>query len=178
MRTVIHLAMAAALALCGGIASAQDEEIFVAVAEEETVTDATAEALRDGVYDERSRLLLRLQADAPDQTQGEMTTTASELGGRMIANAMRRLLILEPHDQPVIIAIAPQIDPDGTRQLVLLNLSAWIAKGRRLGIEDLETFAILLDTEMRQPGGSPFELDGVRYSGAVEDGLVVFHRRP
>ena len=176
-RMAMRLAIAAALALSSGAALAQDDEIFVAFAEEEAVTDSTAESLRAGVFDERARLLLRLEANAPDQSAGAITTTTSELAGRMIADAMRRLLILQPHDRPMIIAIAPQIDPDGTRQLVLLNLSAWIAKGRRLGIEDLETFAILPDVEMRQPGGSPFELDGVGYSGAVEDGSVVFRRR-
>lgn len=176
-RMAVHLAIAAALALSSGAALAQDDEIFVAFAEEEAVTDATAESLRADVSDERSRLLLRLEANAPDQTPGAITTTTSELAGRMIANAMRRLLILEPHGRPVIVAIDPQVDPDGTRQLVLLNLSAWIANGRRLGLENLETFALLPDQEMRQPGGSPFELEGVGYSGAVEGGSVVFRRR-
>jgi hypothetical protein len=175
----MRIALAAALALASAAAPAQDDEINIFVAAEEAVSDATAESVLATVSDERSRLLVRLEANAPDQTPGAINTPASELAGRMIANAMRRVVILEPNGQSTIVAIAPQSEPDGSgRQLVLLNLSAWIANGRGLGLDDLETFAVLPDEEIRQPGGSPFELNGVRYYGAVEDGNLVFHRAP
>ncbi|WP_313802904.1 hypothetical protein [Sphingobium sp.] len=159
-------------------AGAQNGEVRLASIAEESLGDADAQAIRANVEDELSRLQLRLNADTPDQNPGAITTTASELAGRMIANAMRRLLIVQPHGQPIIVAIAPQVEPDGNRQLVLLNLSAWIAKGRQLGIDQLETFAILPDQEMRTPGGSPFQMDGVSYYGAVEGSSIQFHRRP
>ena len=173
-----RIAVAAALALGAVVAHAQSDEVRFALASEESVDPSTAESLRSSMADERSRLLVRLQADAPDQTAGSLTTSISELTGRRLANALRRLLILQPHGQPKIVAIAPQVDPDGTRQLVLINVSAWIANGRRLGVNDVETFAILPDQEMRQPGGSPFQLDGVAYYGAVEESSIAFHRKP
>lgn len=173
-----RIAVAAALAIGAVAAHAQSDEIRFALAAEESVSAATAESLRSNIVDERSRLLVRLQANAPDQSPGALTTSTNELIGRRLAAAMRHLLILQPHDQPVIVAIAPQADPDGTRQLVLINLSAWIANGRRLGVNQDETFAILPDTEMRQPDGSPFKLDGISYSGAVEGTSIVFHRKP
>ena len=176
-RLILCIATVTALLMSTGAAHAQSEEVRVALAAEEAVSDSTIASLRSNITDERARLLVQLQANAPDQTPGALTTSVSELAGQRIANAMRRLLVLQPHSQPVIVAIAPQVDPDGTRQLVLLNISAWIAKGRRLGINDLETFAILPDQEMRQPGGSPFELEGVDYYGAVEGSSVVFHRK-
>ncbi len=174
----VAVAAAVAMALGAVVAHAQSDEVHFALASEESVDPATAEALRSSMADERSRLLVRLQADAPDQTAGSLTTSVSELTGRRLANALRRLLILQPHGQPKIVAIAPQVDPDGTRQLVLINVSAWIANGRNLGLNDGETFAILPDQEMRQAGGSPFQLDGVGYYGAVEESSIAFHRKP
>ena len=157
---------------------AQSDDVFLAAAQEESLDDGVAESIRANIADERARLLLRLDANAPDQTPGAITTSTSELAGRMIANAMRRLLVVQPHGQPIIVAIAPQTEPDGNRQLVLLNLSAWIAKGRNLGIDQMELFAILPDREMRGAGGSPFQLEGVSYFGAVEETTIAFHRRP
>ena len=172
-----RITVVASLAICAVAAHAQSDEIRLAVAAEESVGASTAESLRGSISDERSRLLVRLQANAPDQTTGSLKTTPNELIGRRLADALRHLLILQPHGQPMIVAIAPQVDPDGTRQLVLLNVSAWIAKGRHLGMNEDETFAILPDKEMRQPGGSPFKLDGVSYFGAVEGSSIVFHRK-
>ena len=157
---------------------AQSDDVFLTVVQEESLSDGVAESIRANVADERARLLLRLDANAPDQTPGAITTSTSELAGRMIANAMRRLLVVQPHGQPIIVAIDPQTEPDGNRQLVLLNLSAWIAKGRNLGIDQMETFAVLPDREMRGSGGSPFQLEGVSYFGAVEEATIVFHRQP
>lgn len=177
-RLILGIATAAALALSGGAGHAQSDEIRVALAAEEAVSDSTVVAIKSSIADERARLLVQLQANAPDQTPGAITTTTNELAGRMIAAAMRRLLVFEPHGQAVIVGIDPQVEPDGTRQLVLLNISAWIAKGRRLDVNDLETFAILPDQEMRQSGGSSFQLEGVAYYGAVEGSSIAFHRRP
>lgn len=177
-RLIFRIATAAALAFSGTAGYAQADEIRVGLAAEEAVSDSTVAAIKSSIADERARLLVKLQANAPDQTPGALTTTTSELAGRTIAGAMRRLLVFEPHSQAVIIGIDPQVGPDGSRQLVLLNLSAWIAKGRRLGVNDLETFAILPDQEIRQSGGSQFQLEGVAYYGAVEGSSLVFHRRP
>jgi hypothetical protein len=159
-------------------AHAQVSEVGLAMPQEESLSDSAAAAIRANVSDERARLLVRLQANAPDQTPGAITTSGSELAGQMIANAMRRLIVVQPHDQPVLIAIAPQVDPDGTRQLVLLNLSAWISHGRQLGFNQTEAFAVLPDTEMRQPQGSRFQVDGVAYVGRVEGSSITFHRNP
>jgi hypothetical protein len=173
------LAACAIVAGAGAIpVGAQSDDVRLTVIQEESLSDEAADAIRANIADERSRLLLRLDANAPDQTPGAITTTTSELAGRMIANAMRRLLIVQPHGQPLIVAIAPQVEPNGNRQLVLLNLSAWMAKGRQLGIDQLETFAVLPDQEMRTPGGSPFQMEGVNYYGAVEESTIAFHRRP
>lgn len=175
-RLIFKIATAAALAFSGTAGYAQTDEIRVGLAAEEAVSDSTVAAIKSSIADERARLLVKLQANAPDQTPGAFSTT-SELAGRTIVGAMRRLLVFEPHSQAVIIGIDPQVSPDGSRQLVLLNLSAWIAKGRRLGVNDLETFAILPDQEIRQSGGSQFQLEGVAYYGAVEGSSLVFHRR-
>lgn len=177
-RLILRIATAAALAFSGAAGHAQTDEIRVGLAVEETVNDSTVAAIKSSIADERARLLVKLQANAPDQTPGALTTTTSELAGRTIADAMRRLLVFEPHGQAVIVGIDPQVLQDGSRQLVLLNISAWLGKDRRLGVNDLETFAILPDQEMRQPGGSPFQLEGVAYYGAVEGSALVFHRRP
>ena len=166
------------LALGAGVAQAQDNPVRYAYIQEENLDEATAEAVRAQITEERDRLLLRLQANAPDQAQATLTTSVSELAGRMIANAMGRLLILMPNGNPVIAGIDGQTLEDGRRQLVLVNLSNWIAKGRKLGAEDLETFALLPDEEMRQPGGSAFQLDGVNYYAAVVDSRFEFHRKP
>ena len=168
----------AALAISAVAAHAQSDEIRFALAAEESVSASTAESLRSSMADERSRLLIRLQAGAPDRIPGSLTTTTSELIGRRLAAALRHLLILQPHGQPVILAIGAQPGPDGTRQLVLFNVSAWIGKGRRLGVNESEAIAVLPENEMQQPGGSPFRLDGVSYFGAVEGSSVVFHRKP
>ena len=178
MTFLSRIAVVAALAISAVAAHAQSDEIHFALAAEESVSASTAESLRSNMVDERSRLLIRLQANAPDQTPGSLTTSTNELIGRRLAAALRHLLILQPHSQPVIVAIAPQVDPDGSRQLLLINVSAWIANGRRLGMNQDETFAILPDKDMQQPGGSPFKLDGVNYFGAVEGSSVVFHRKP
>ena len=177
-RLILKIAIAAGLAIGGAAGHAQNDEIRVALAAEEAVSDSTVAEIKSNIMDERARLLVKLQADAPDQAPGALTTTTSELAGRTIAGAMRRLLVFEPHGQAVIVGIDPQVDPDGTRQLVLLNISAWIAKGRHLGVNNLETFAILPDQEIRQSGGSQFQLEGVAYYGAVEGSSLVFHRRP
>lgn len=176
-RLIFKIATAAALAFSGTTGYAQTDEIRVGLAAEEAVSDSTVAAIKSSIADERARLLVKLQANAPDQTPGAFSTT-SELAGRTIVGAMRRLLVFEPHSQAVIIGIDPQVGPDGSRQLVLLNLSAWIAKGRRLGVNEFETFAILPDQEIRQSGGSQFQLEGVAYYGAVEGSSLVFHRRP
>ena len=168
----------AALAISAVAVHAQSDEIHFALAAEESVSAATAESLRSGMADERSRLLIRLQADAPDRTPGTLITTTDELMGERLAAALRHLLILQPHGQPVIVAIGAQAGADGARELVLFNVSAWIAKGRRLGVNESEAIAVLPENEMQQPGGSPFTIDGVRYSGAVEGSSVVFHRKP
>ena len=178
MTPLSRIAVVAALAISAVAAHAQSDEIRFALAPEESVSASTAESLRSSIVDERSRLLIRLQADAPDRTSGSLTTSTNELMGQRLAAALRHLLILQPHSQPVIVAISPQSDPDGSRQLVLINVSAWIAKGRSLGVNEGETFAILPEKEMQQPGGSPFKLDGVSYFGAVEGSSIVFHRKP
>ena len=177
-RLILKIATAAALAFSAAASHAQTDEIRVGLAAEEAVSDSTVAAIKSSVADERARLLVKLQANAPDQTPGVLTTTTSELAGQTIAGAMRRLLVFEPHGQSVIVGIDPQVSPEGSRQLVLINISAWIAKGRRLGVNDLETFAVLPDQEIRQPGGSEFQLEGIAYYGAVEGSSLVFHRRP
>lgn len=177
-RLILRIAAVAAMAFIGTAGHAQIDEIRVGLAAEEAVSDSTVVAIKSTIADERARLLVKLQANAPDQTSGALTTTTSELAGQTIAGAMRRLLVFEPHGQAVIVGIDPQVGPDGSRQLVLLNISAWIAKGRRLGVNDLETFAILPDQEIRQSGGSQFQLEGIAYYGAVEGSSLVFHRKP
>jgi hypothetical protein len=155
------------------------QDVRAVGADNETLAESAVDSVVATVTDERNRLLVRLQANTPDQTPGQINTSASELAGLMIADAMRRVLVLQPNGSPVIVGIAPQQDPDGSnRQLVLLNLSSWIAKGRQLGIEQLETFAILPDAEMQSASGSAFQLDGVNYVGAVEGGSIVFRRAP
>lgn len=172
-----RIAVVAAMAISAVAALAQSNEIRFVLAPEENVSASTAESLRSSMADELSRLLVRLQADSPDQTPGSLTTSTNELMGRRLAAALRHLLILQPHNQAMVVAIGSQADADGSRQLILINVSAWIAKGRRLGIDDGEVFAILPENEMQQPGGSPFNLDGVSYFGAVEGSSIVFHRR-
>lgn len=157
-------------------AYALQNTVNVALPVEESMTDAAVDEIVNNITEERDRLLVRLQANSPDQTQGSITTSLSELAGQMIANAMRHLIVVQPNGQPVVIAIAPQSDPDGTRQLVLINLTAWINNGRLLGMDQMETFAILPDVDMRQPSGSSFEVGGVGYVGKVAEGSFSFHR--
>lgn len=178
MTFLSRIAVVAALAISAVAAHAQSDEIHFALAAEESVSASTAESLRSSMVDERSRLLIRLQTDAPDQTPGSLTTSTNELMGRRLAAALRHLLILQPYNQAMIVAIGSQADVDGSRQLILINVSAWIANGRRLGINEGEVFAVLPEKEMQQPGGSPFKLDGVSYFGAVEGSSIVFHRKP
>lgn len=176
LNALLVMGFAAALAWAG---PAPAQEVRAVGAQNETLSDGAADSVVATVTDERNRLLVRLQANAPEQAPGQINTSTSELAGLMIADAMRRVLVLQPNGSPVIVGIAPQQDPDGSnRQLVLLNLSNWIAKGRQLGIEQLETFALLPDAEMRSPQGSAFRLDGVSYVGAVEGGSIVFRRAP
>jgi hypothetical protein len=175
-KALLVAGFAAGLALAS---PAHAQDVRAMGAQDETLAESTAESVIATVTDERNRLLVRLQANAPEQTPGQINTSASELAGLMIADAMRRVLVLQPNGSPVIVGIAPQQDPDGSnRQLVLLNLSNWIAKGRQLGIEQLETFAILPDAEMQSASGSTFKLDGVGYVGAVDGGRIVFRRAP
>jgi len=159
-------------------ASAQNNPVSLATPAEESLADSSAATIRTNVADERARLLVRLQANTPDQTPGALTTSESELMGQLIANAMGHVLVLQPHGQPVLIAIAPQADQAGNRQLVLLNLSAWIDHGRRLGLNQDEAFAILPDADMHRTEGSSFQVENVAYVGKVEGTSVTFHRNP
>lgn len=176
-RTLKRLALLAALALNSLTpARGQQAPVNVALPVEESMAETAVDDIVNKVTDERNRLLVRLQAEEPDQSPGTVTTSVNQLAGAMIANAMRHMLVVQPNDRPVMIAIAPQADPDGSRQLVLINLSAWIDHGRLLGQNQMETFAILPDAEMRQPQGSSFEVDGVKYVGKVAATSIAFHR--
>ncbi|HEX6374169.1 MAG TPA: hypothetical protein VFZ91_00445 [Allosphingosinicella sp.] len=157
-------------------ASAQDLSVQLMTVPEEQISAATLEQARAAFSDERARLGIRLQARQPDQTPGTMTTSASELAGRAIDAAMSHGLLLAPRGAPIVVGLNGQIGPDNSRQLVLYNLTAWVSKGRKLGIGDLEAFALLDDARMRA-GGDAFMLEGVRYSAKVENGSLIFHRQ-
>lgn len=157
-------------------ASAQDLSVRLMTVPEEQISEATLEQARAAFADERARLGVRLQAHQPDQTAGTLTTSVNELVGRTIDAAMSHGLLLAPRGTPIVVGLNGQIGPDDKRELVLYNLTAWVAKGRRLGIDDLEAFALLDDAKM-QSGGDTFTLEGVRYSAKVENGSLIFHRQ-
>jgi hypothetical protein len=168
---------AIALLLAGSApASAQDASVRLMTVPEEQVSAATLEQIRAAFSDERARLGVRLQALQPDQTQGTITTSASELVGRAIDAAMSHGLLLAPRGVPIMVGLNGQTGPANERQLILYNLTAWVAKGRNLGIGDLETFGLLDDAKMRA-GGDTFTLEGVRYSAKVDNGSLIFHRQ-
>ena len=157
-------------------ATAQDVSVKLMTVPEEQISTATLEEFRAAFSDERARLGVRLQARQPDQTPGTITTSASELAGRAIDAAMSHGLLLAPRGAPIVVGLNGQVGPDNARQLVLYNLTAWVAKGRKLGIDDMETFALLDDARMRA-GGDTFTLEGVRYSARVDNGSLIFHRQ-
>lgn len=159
-------------------AFAAPADIGIITPQGESLDSASAGRIRQDLSDERDRLLVKLKANSPDQKPNSMTTSVSELVGVEIAGAIRHALVVQPHGQPVLIGIDPQTSSNGNRQLVLLNISAWIRHGRVLGANSSEAFAILPDPDMQKPAGSAFQVDGVRYLGRVVSGSIVFQRTP
>jgi hypothetical protein len=168
------------LALIGSperAARAQGTTVALMTVAEERIPPDTLQQLRSTFSDERSRLQIRLRAHQPDQTAGTMTTSVEELTARMIDGAMTHAAVVEPGGAPVVIGLVGQTDPQGARQLVLLNLTAWVEHGRRLGQDTNEAFAVLSDNQMQGPGDS-FKVGGVAYLAKWENGSLAFHRVP
>jgi hypothetical protein len=175
-RTAMVLLLGAGLLLASFIpVRAQIAPVRLMTVAEEQVSTATLAQLQSSYSDERARLEVRLQANAPDQTPGTLTTSVNELAGRAVDVAMGHAAVVSPHGTPVVIGLQGQVGPDGARQLVLYNLTAWIDHGRRLGMNEIETFAILADDKMRGTGDT-FTVDGVQYLARWENGSLTFHR--
>lgn len=173
------IAAAIAIFAFGASAMAQPPSaVGIASVSEEGLSESMAETLRSGVSDELARLQVRLQANEPNQTPGTLTTTATELEGRFIAAAMRHMLVTQPHGQPVLIGIQGQVMENGARQLVLLNLSSWIDRGRSLDPNQSPAFAVLDDEKIRSPDGAGFQVEGVNYLVRAEGASIGFHRAP
>jgi hypothetical protein len=130
-------------------AHAQDATVAIMTVAEEQISPATIAQIQSTFSDERSRLQIRLRAHQPDQAPGTMTTSVEELMARMIDAAMTHAAVVEPGGAPVVIGLVGQTDPQGARQLVLLNLTAWVEHGRRLGRDTNEAFAVLSDNQMQ-----------------------------
>src|SRR5688572_127231 len=177
MRQVTRIGIAVSLLLAGlAPAYAQDLSVKLMTVPEEQISADTLEQVRAAFSDERARLGVRLQALQPDQNPGTITTSASELAGRAIDAAMSHGLLLAPRGTPIVVGLNGQVGPDNRRELLVYNLTAWVANGRKLGVSDLEIFALLDDARMRA-GGDTFTLEGVRYSASVENGSLIFHRQ-
>lgn len=173
---MIGLATAMALAMGLPVAAAQAQgSVSLASVQEETLSEAAAGSLRTSLSDEYDRLQVRLQANQPGQTPGQLRTSTSELAGMFLAGAMRHTLVVQPHGSAVLIGIQGQVSDTGARQLVLTNLTAWINHGRVLDANRMETFALLEDARIRQ-GGAPFTVDGVGYLAVAEGQSIRFHR--
>jgi hypothetical protein len=176
-------ALALALSVCGlalvaapeRAAHAQDTRVALMTVAEEQIAPATLERMRSTFSDERSRLQIRLRAHQPDQTTGAITTSVEELMGRMIDAAMTHAAVVEPSGAPVVIGLVGQTDPQGGRQLVLLNLTAWVEHGRRLDQDTNEAIAVLADSRI-QGAGDSFKVDGVEYLARWDGGSLAFHK--
>jgi hypothetical protein len=163
------------MAAHAGTARAQGTTVGLMTAVEEQIPPAAIAQVRSTFTDERSRLQIRLRAHQPGQNPGTLTTSVEELTGRMVDSAMSHAAVIEPNSAPVVIGLLGQTDPQGSRQLVLLNLTAWVEHGRRLDQNTNEAFAVLSDSQMRGPGDS-FKIGGVQYLAKWEDGSLALHR--
>lgn len=177
VRTMLAAAIAV-FALQTSATAQSQSAVAIASVPEEGLAESSAEALRSNISDELERLQLHLQGSEPDQAPGTVTTTTAELEGRFIAAAMRHVLVVQPHGQPVLIGIEGQVAENGARQLVLLNLSSWIDNGRVLDPNHSAAFAILDDEKIRSPDGAGFRVDGVNYLARAEETSIGFHRAP
>lgn len=181
MHKIVKAIFAAAIAVFAVNTSAMAQPqsaVGIASVSEEGLSESSAETLRSSVSDELERLQVRLQAHEPNQTPGTLTTTTSELEGRFIAAAMRHVLVIQPHGQPVLVGIQGQVAENGARQLVLLNLSSWIDQGRALDPNQSPAFAVLEDEKIRSQDGAGFQVDGVNYLVRAEGNSIGFHRAP
>lgn len=142
---------------------------------EEQISSATFDQTISTYSDERARLGIRLQAHEPDQTPGTLNTSTNELAGRAIDAAMSHGVIVAPLGAPIVIGLQGQVGPGNARQLVLYNLTAWVKNGRKLGANDMETFAVLEDSKISGPGDT-FVVEGVRYMAKLDNGALTFHR--
>jgi len=173
----INKVMGFATAIAMSLPSPAQAQGNVALASvvEETLSEAAATSLRTSLSDEYDRLQVQLQANQSSQTPGALKTSTTELAGLFIAGAMRRALVVQPHGSPVLIGLDGQVSDTGARQIVLVNLTAWINHGRVLDPNHMETFEILPDERIRQ-GGAPFTVEGVGYVAVAEGQSVRFHR--
>jgi hypothetical protein len=175
-RSLAVLRLGTFLWLAGsGAASAQDSSVLMMAGSGESVADATLARLQSDFSDERARLQLRLKSIEPEQAPGEITTTVEYLTGQQIDQGMHHCMVLTPHGTPVVVGLVGQTDQNNARQLILLNLSAWVAQGRRLGANDEEAFDVLDDDKM-QGDGAKFKLEGVTYLAQWVNGSLVFRR--
>jgi hypothetical protein len=157
-------------------AAAQSQDIRALPIKGDQVSDADIAQAQSTLNAEIRKLEIRIRAGSPDPKPGQITTTVSTLVAARLSSAMRRALVARPRGQIVLIAIAPQADPGQPRQLVLINVSSWIAGGRSLEAGRDGTFAILSDAKMQSAAGDTFAVEGIRYMASVANGTFLFSR--
>ena len=157
-------------------AAAQSQDIRALPVNGDQVSDADIAQAQATLNAEVRKLEIRIRADSPDPKPGQIRTTVSTLLAARLSSAMRRALIARPRGQIALIAIAPQADPGQPRQLVLINVTSWIAGGRSLESGHDGTFAILSDAKMQTAAGDTFAIEGIRYIANVANGKFLFSR--
>lgn len=157
-------------------AAAQSEDIRAVAIMGDQVSDADIAQAQSTLTAEIRKLEIRIRAGTPDPKPGQIRTTVSTLVAARLSSAMRRALIARPRGQIVLIAIAPQADPGQPRQLVLINVTSWIAGGRSLETGHDGTFAILSDAKMQTAAGDTFAIEGVRYVASAANGRFLVSR--
>jgi hypothetical protein len=171
--------LACGLAFClwsSNQANSQAPEVLIAVPPEEVLTAEDESDIKANITSEWMRLQIRLKSIEPDQKPDNLTTSVQVLVGMRVGDSMKRVLVVRPGQAPVIIGIAPQEMPGKTRELVLLNLSAWVAHGRQLDASKDEAFALLAFDKMGQPQGDAFVVDGTTYVAKLNGQSIEFHR--
>ena len=157
-------------------AAAQNQDIRALPVKGDQVSDADIAQAQATLTAEIRKLEIRIRAGSPDPKPGQIRTTVSTLVAARLSSAMQRALVARPRGQIVLIAIAPQADPGQPRQLVLINVSSWIAGGRSLDAGHDGTFAILSDAKMQTAAGDTFAVEGIRYIASVANGKFLFSR--
>lgn len=135
--------------------------IRVTLAEGDTITKDEATTVLSNIGEEYNQLERRIRATTV------LSDPLSIVVGRLVGQAMTRVVALKPAAGVRLIGIVGQQDAPEGPSFVLYDLSGWIDRGRPL--DSLQAFSaidVLPDAAMRREGGRQFKVDNVTYAAA------------